>query len=91
VDDFLKKYPNWSYRAIKLIVLIFAIDILEQLPFVNKGAYGSIGNPLGGGMALFHSAVDPRIKFSVPSTVVSPAATNVYRLMKPGANEAPEK
>ena len=91
VDDFLKKYPNWSYRAIKILVLIRAIDVLEQLPFVNKGSYGSIGNSLGGGMALFHAAVDPRIKVSVPSTGVSPAATNVFRLMKSGANEEPEK
>jgi len=92
VDDFLKKYPNWSYRAIKLLVLIRAIDVLEQLPFVNKGWYGSMGNSLGGGMALYHAAIDPRIKVSVPSTGVSPVATNIFRLMRPGANkEEPEK
>ncbi len=92
VDDFLKKYPNWSYRAIKLLVLIRAIDVLEQLPFVNKGSYGSMGNSLGGGMALYHAAIDPRIKVSVPSTGVSPAATNIYRLMRPASTkEEPEK
>jgi len=92
VDDFLKKYPNWSYRAIKLLVLIRAIDVLEQLPFVNKGSYGSMGNSLGGGMALYHAAIDPRIKVSVPSTGVSPAASNIYRLMRPASTkEEPEK
>jgi len=64
---------------------------LEQLPFVKKGAYGSMGNSLGGGMALFHAAIDQRIQVSVPSTGVSPAATNVFRLMKPGMSEEPTK
>ncbi|NEW85035.1 MAG: hypothetical protein GZ094_22080 [Mariniphaga sp.] len=92
VDDFLQKYPNWSYRAIKLLVLIRAIDMLEQLPFVNKGSYGSMGNSLGGGMALYHAALDPRIKVSVPSTGVSTVATNVFRLMRTGAvKEQPEQ
>ncbi len=92
VDDFLKKYPNWSYRAIKLLGLIRAIDVLEQLPFVNKGSYGSMGNSLGGGMALYHAALDPRIKVSVPSTGVSPVATNIYRLMRPASiKEQPEQ
>ncbi|NEW85033.1 MAG: hypothetical protein GZ094_22060, partial [Mariniphaga sp.] len=92
VDDFLKKYPNWSYRAIKLLVLIRAIDVLEQLPFVNHGSYGSMGNSLGGGMGLYHAALDQRIKVSVPSTGVSPVATNVFRLMRPGSSkEEPEK
>jgi len=92
VDDFLKKYPNWSYRAIKLLVLIRAIDVLEQLPFVNHGSYGSMGNSLGGGMGLYHASLDQRIKVSVPSTGVSPAATNIYRLMRPASTkEEPER
>ena len=73
-------------------MLIRAIDVLEQLSFVNKGSYGSMGNSLGGGMALYHAAIDPRVKVSVPSTGVSPVATNVFRLMKPGAvKEQPEQ
>ncbi|MBC7912694.1 MAG: dienelactone hydrolase family protein, partial [Pyrinomonadaceae bacterium] len=92
VTDFLKKYPNWSYRAIKLLTLVRAIDVLEQLPNVKKGSYGSMGNSLGGGMALYHAAIDPRIKVSVPSTGVSPVATNVFRLFRNGAaNEEPTK
>ncbi|MBC7888730.1 MAG: dienelactone hydrolase family protein [Ferruginibacter sp.] len=91
VADLLKKYPEWSYRGIKLLTLIRAIDVLEQLPFVKKGAYGSMGNSLGGGMGLFHAAIDPRIKASVPSTGVSPAATNIFRLLRGGMNEEPTK
>jgi len=92
VDNLMKKYPNWSYRAIKILSLIRAIDMLEQLPFVKKGSYGSIGNSLGGGMALYHAAFDTRIKVSVPSTGVSPAKTNIFRLMNSGlAWEQPEK
>lgn len=91
VNEFLVKYPNWSYRAIKLLTLIRAIDVLEQLPFVKKGAYGSMGNSLGGGMALYHAAIDSRIKVSVPSTGVSPAATNIFRLAKRGEKEEPER
>lgn len=91
VADLLKKYPDWSYRGAKLLTLIRALDVLEQLPFVKKGSYGSMGNSLGGGMALFHAAIDPRISVAVPSTGVSPAATNVFRLLKAGMNEEPTK
>jgi len=92
VDSILKKYPNWSYRGIKILGLIRAIDMLDQLPFVIKGSYGSIGNSLGGGMALYHAAFDQRIKVSVPSTGVSPAKTNVFRLLNSGiTSEEPER
>lgn len=92
VDNLMKKYPNWSYRGMKILTLIRAIDMLEQLPFVKKGSYGSIGNSLGGGMALYHAAFDQRIKVSVPSTGVSPAKTNVFRLLNSGITwEEPER
>ncbi len=92
VDNLMKKYPNWSYRGMKILSLIRAVDMLEQLPFVKKGSYGSIGNSLGGGMALYHAAFDTRIKVSVPSTGVSPANTNVFRLLNSGiTSEEPER
>ncbi|MDA3865761.1 MAG: dienelactone hydrolase family protein [Salinivirgaceae bacterium] len=92
VDNLMKKYPNWSYRGMKILGLIRAVDMLEQLPFVKKGSYGSIGNSLGGGMALYHAAFDTRIKVSVPSTGVSPANTNVFRLLNSGiTSEEPER
>ena len=92
VDNLMKKYPNWSYRGMKILSLIRAIDMLEQLPFVKKGAYGSMGNSLGWGMALYHAAFDTRIKVSVPSTGVSPAKTNVFRLLNSGITwEEPER
>lgn len=91
VSNLLKKYPEWSYRGIKLLTLIRALDVLEQLPFVKKGSYGSMGNSLGGGMALYHAAIDKRITVSVPSTGLSPAATNVFRLLRGGSSEEPSK
>jgi dienelactone hydrolase len=91
VASLLKKYPDWSYRGMKILTLIRAIDLLEQLPNVKKGAYGTMGNSLGGGMALHHAAIDNRVKVSVPSTGLGPAANNAYRLMKPGMFEEPRK
>jgi dienelactone hydrolase len=91
IVNLLKKYPNWSYRGMKILCLMRAIDMLEQMPFVKKGSYGTMGNSLGGGMALFHAAIDTRVKVSVPSTGLGPAANNVYRLMKPGMMEEPTK
>ncbi|MBC7915347.1 MAG: hypothetical protein H7Y07_14630 [Pyrinomonadaceae bacterium] len=87
----LARYPDWSYRGMKILTLIRALDVLEQLPFVKTGSYGSMGNSLGGESVLFHSAIDSRIKASVPSTGVSPAATNVFRLLNRGMIEEPSK
>jgi dienelactone hydrolase len=39
-----------------------ALDVLESLPVVEKGAFGAIGHSLGGHNALFTAAFDDRIK-----------------------------
>ncbi|HZO85819.1 MAG TPA: alpha/beta hydrolase [Verrucomicrobiae bacterium] len=41
---------------------IRALDVLESLPPVKKGAFGAIGHSLGGHNALFTAAFDDRIK-----------------------------
>ena len=91
VNAILAKYPDWSYRGAKLLALMRAIDILDQLPAIDKGQYGAMGNSLGGGMGLYLAALDSRVHAAVLSTGVSPAATNVYRLAAGGAQEEPAR
>ncbi|MCY7359876.1 MAG: hypothetical protein LH609_20980, partial [Rudanella sp.] len=87
--SFYEKYPNWSLRGIRMLTLIRAVDVLEQLKFVKKGEYGSMGNSLGGSSVLFHTAIDTRIKSAVVSTGTSPYYTNVFRIMARGKLEEP--
>jgi dienelactone hydrolase len=46
---------------------IRALDLLESLPFVKRGEFGSIGHSLGGHNGLYTAAFDPRIKIVVTS------------------------
>lgn len=88
---FYRKYPGWSVRGIRMLFLIRALDVLDQLPYVETGNYGSMGNSLGGASVLFHAAIDYRIKAAVPSTGISPAWSNVYRLLSKGKIDEPIK
>ncbi|GAB2565233.1 alpha/beta hydrolase family protein [Spirosoma areae] len=87
--SFYEKYPNWSLRGIRMLTLIRAVDVLEQLKFVKKGEYGSMGNSLGGSSVLFHTAIDNRVKSAVVSTGTSPYYTNVFRIMARGKLDEP--
>jgi hypothetical protein len=87
--SFYEKYPNWSLRGVRMLTLIRAIDVLEQLKFVKKGEYGSMGNSLGGSSVLFHTAIDTRVKSAVVSTGTSPYYTNVFRIMARGKLDEP--
>jgi len=87
--SFYDKYPKWSIRGIQMLTLMRGVDMLEQLKFVKKGAYGSIGNSLGGGSILYHTVVDNRIKTAIVSTGVSPLYTNIYRIMGRGKIDEP--
>jgi hypothetical protein len=58
---------------------IRALDVLDQLDFIDHSGYGVIGNSLGGQASFYITAFDERIKASVISTGISPNATNVYR------------
>jgi dienelactone hydrolase len=88
---FYQKYPKWSVRGIRMLFLIRALDVLDQLSFVETGNYGSMGNSLGGASVLFHTAIDYRVKAAVPSTGISPAWSNVYRLLSKGKIDEPIK
>lgn len=46
---------------------IRALDLLDSLPFVRKGAYGAIGHSLGGHNAIFTAVFDPRVQVVVSS------------------------
>jgi dienelactone hydrolase len=89
--SFYQKYPDWSVRGIRMLFLIRALDVLDQLPFVESANYGSMGNSLGGASVLFHTAIDSRVKVAVPSTGISPAWSNVYRLLSKGKIDEPIK
>ncbi len=80
-SDFDNKYPKWSQADRTVFGLQCGIDLLDQLPMVRTGDYGSIGNSLGGGQTTRLMAADTRIKVAVTSTGVSPQATNIYRLI----------
>ena len=46
---------------------IRGLDLLESLPFVQRGKFGAIGHSLGGHNALFTAVFDPRLKVVVSS------------------------
>lgn len=46
---------------------IRALDLLESLPYIKRGAFASIGHSLGGHNGLFTTAFDSRIKVVVTS------------------------
>lgn len=43
------------------------LDLLESLPYVEKGAFGAIGHSLGGHNAVYTAVFDPRIRVVVSS------------------------
>ena len=46
---------------------VCGINVLESLPFVQRGKFGAIGHSLGGHNALFTAAFEPRIAVVVSS------------------------
>jgi len=44
-----------------------ALDVLESLPFVRRGRFGTIGHSLGGHNSIYTSVFDPRIEVVVSS------------------------
>lgn len=78
-DGFYDRYPDWSLSCRRVLGHIRALDVLDQLDYVNHDGYGVIGNSLGGQAAFYIAALDERIKAAVISTGISPNVTNVYR------------
>ena len=77
--EFYDRFPNWSLSSRRVLGHIRALDVLDQLEYVDHDGYGVIGNSLGGQAAFYIAALDERIKAAVISTGISPNATNVYR------------
>jgi dienelactone hydrolase len=46
---------------------IRGLDLLDTLPFVEKGRYGAIGHSLGGHNSIYTAAFDDRLKIAVTS------------------------
>jgi dienelactone hydrolase len=65
--------PDWrklGYRSGTMKAVwdnIRALDLLESLPFVRKGAFGAIGHSLGGHNSVYTAVFDERIKAVVSS------------------------
>lgn len=58
-------YESGTMKAI--LDNIRALDLLESLPYIKRGAFASIGHSLGGHNGLFTAAFDSRIKVVVTS------------------------
>ena len=78
-EKFYDRYPEWSLSCRRVIGHIRALDVLDQLDYVDHSGYGVIGNSLGGQASFYICAFDERIKAAVISTGISPNVTNVYR------------
>ena len=78
-EEFYDRFPNWSLSSRRVLGHIRALDVLDQLDYVDHDGYGVIGNSLGGQASFYIAALDERIKAAVISTGISPNVTNVYR------------
>ena len=78
---FYEKYPEWSLTGRRVLGHMRCVDVLDSLDYVIHDGYGTIGNSLGGQAALYLAGMDERIRVSIPSTGISPHATNAYRLV----------
>ncbi len=76
---FFRRYPDWSLDGRRTLDHTRAVDALQTLPFVAGGGVGAVGNSLGGRAVIYFAALDERVKAAVPSTGISPNATNVFR------------
>ena len=81
-DRYYDKYPEWSLSSRRVLGHIRALDVLDQLDYVEHDGYGAMGNSLGGQAVFYLPAFDKRVKVSVPSTGISPNVTNIYRALK---------
>ena len=77
--DFQKQYPEWTVVGRQMLGFIRALDVLDQLPYIEKGTYSAMGNSLGGRTSFYLAAIDERLKATVLSTGVSPFSSNEYR------------
>lgn len=77
-NDFLQHYNEMCYRILKGETLmekvlkdaITAINLLSNNPQINSNKIGILGHSYGGYTAVFHAAIDERIKFTCASGAV---------------------
>jgi pimeloyl-ACP methyl ester carboxylesterase len=62
-----ERHPGTKGMAKMLHDARRAVDVLEALPFVDRGRIGCIGHSLGGKEALYLAAFDDRVKVAVSS------------------------
>jgi len=91
MQRFPEEHPEWSLDGRRNWEHHCLLDLLDSLDFVRPGAYGVIGNSLGGRQAIFLAAMDERIAAAVPSCGISPNLTNVYRSVRsnPASKSSP--
>ncbi|HHT26158.1 MAG TPA: hypothetical protein GXZ82_02760 [Firmicutes bacterium] len=77
--DFYQRHPRWSLTGWRIHAHKRALEVLEQLPFVQGPCFGAMGHSLGGYAVLCLMALDERVAVGVTSTGVSPNLYNVYR------------
>jgi len=61
-EAFHRKHPDWTAVGKFTYEHAIAIDVLENLPHVDKNRIGAMGHSLGGHGTLFLAAYDDRIK-----------------------------
>lgn len=83
VEDFYKKYPDWSLDSRRILDHQRALDVAEKLGWVKDAAFGAIGDSLGGRGVMFLTAFDERVKAAVSSTGISPHFNNTIRAPHP--------
>jgi hypothetical protein len=80
---FYELFPKWSVRGKDLYDVSRAIDVLQQMPEVNRNKIGCIGHSQGGGITIHAMAVESRINVGVSSCGIWP-----MRISKNPFNEA---
>jgi hypothetical protein len=76
---FYEQYPDWSTVGKNLVDHLQAVDLLCELPYVDRARIGVIGHSFGGYNAYFLSAVDLRIRVVISSCGLSPFARSANR------------
>ena len=88
-ENFVKENPKWTVIGRQMIGFIRALDMLDQLPFVEPKAYSIMGHSLGGRSALYLAALDKRVQSAVISAGVSAKHSNIYRGLSRTRNVEP--
>lgn len=78
-QNLMNEHPNWTVVGRQMLGFIRALDMLDQLPFIQSDSYSVMGHSLGGRSALYLAALDQRVQRAVISAGVSTKHSNIYR------------